>query len=147
MITQARSSNTMFNKRDESRHPCLAPDLRGNTFSFLQLIMMLAVGLMYIAFISSRYIPSMGFPGRAVVENSPASAEMKKYGFDSWVRKSPWSRKWQPSPVFLLGKFHGQGSLAGYSLVGYKESDMTEHTACLFTPFPLSGKGFFFFFF
>ena len=78
VITEARSSNTMFNKRDESRHPCLAPDLRGNTFSFLQLIMVLAVGLMYIAFIASRYIPSMGFPGRAVVENSPASAEMKE---------------------------------------------------------------------
>ena len=29
-------------------------------------------------------------------------------------------RKWQPTPVFLLGKSHGQRSLAGYSLWGYK---------------------------
>ena len=33
--------------------------------------------------------------------------------FDCWVRKSPWRRKWQPTPVFLSGKFHGQRSLAG----------------------------------
>ena len=32
------------------------------------------------------------------------------------VRKIPWSRKWQPTPVFLPGKFHGQRSLADYSL-------------------------------
>ena len=31
-------------------------------------------------------------------------------------------------PVFLPGKFHGQGSLVGYSLGGCKESDTTEHT-------------------
>ena len=47
--------------------------------------------------------------------------------FNSWVRKIPWSRKWQPTPVFLPGKFHGQWSLAGYSLWGRKELDMTEH--------------------
>ena len=40
----------------------------------------------------------------------------------------PWRRKWQPTPVFLPGKFHGQRSLAGYSPWGSKESDkwMTE---------------------
>ena len=48
--------------------------------------------------------------------------------FNPWVRKIPWSRKWQPSPVFLPGKFHRQRSLAGYSPWGHKESDMTEHT-------------------
>ena len=35
--------------------------------------------------------------------------------FDPWVRKISWRRKWQPVPVFLPGKFHGQRSLAGYS--------------------------------
>ena len=33
----------------------------------------------------------------------------------SWVRKIPWRREWQPTPVFLPGKSHGQRSLAGYS--------------------------------
>ena len=40
--------------------------------------------------------------------------------FDAWVRKIPWSRKWQPTPVFLLGESHGKRSLAGYSPWGHK---------------------------
>ena len=43
-----------------------------------------------------------------------------------------WRRKWQPTPVFLLGKFHGQMSLTGYSPWGCKESDTTEHTYVAF---------------
>ena len=46
--------------------------------------------------------------------------EMQEMRFD------PWRRKCQPMPVFLPGKFHGQGSLAGYSLWGGKELDTTE---------------------
>ena len=40
----------------------------------------------------------------------------------------PWRRAWQPTPVFLLGKSHGQRSLAGYNPWGHKELDMTEAT-------------------
>ena len=40
--------------------------------------------------------------------------------------EDPWRRKWLPTPVFLPGESHGQRSLAGYSLLGYKESDTTE---------------------
>ena len=47
-------------------------------------------------------------------------------GFDPWVGKIPWSRKWQTGPVFLPGQFHRQRSLVGYSPWGYKESDVTE---------------------
>ena len=36
-------------------------------------------------------------------------------GFDPWVAKTPWRRKWQPTPVLLPGKFHGWRSLVGYS--------------------------------
>ena len=46
---------------------------------------------------------------------------------DPWVRKMPWRRKWQPTPVFLPGKCHGERSLAGYSPWSHKELDMTEH--------------------
>ena len=35
--------------------------------------------------------------------------------FDPWIGKIPWRRKWQPIPVFLPGKSHGQRSLVGYS--------------------------------
>ena len=50
----------------------------------------------------------------------------RRPGFDPCVRKLPWRRKWQPTPVFLPGKSHGQRSLMGYSPWGCKESDTTE---------------------
>ena len=50
----------------------------------------------------------------------------KRRGFDPWVGKILWSRKWQSTPVLLPGKFHGQRSLVGYSPWGCKESGMTE---------------------
>jgi len=37
----------------------------------------------------------------------------KRQEFDPWVQKIPQKRGWQPAPVFLPGKFHGQRSLAG----------------------------------
>ena len=47
-------------------------------------------------------------------------------GSDPWVRKIPWRRKWQPAPVILPGKSHGQRSLAGYNPWGRKELDTIE---------------------
>ena len=61
-----------------------------------------------------------------MVKNPPVNAEVKRRGFDPWVGKIPWSRKWQPTRVFLPGEFHGQRSLAGRSPWGRKESYMTE---------------------
>ena len=46
------------------------------------------------------------------VKNPPA---IGRPGFDPWVRKIPWRRKWQPTPVLLPGKFRGWRSLVGYS--------------------------------
>ena len=47
----------------------------------------------------------------------------KRLSLGPRVRKTPWRRKWQPTPVFLSGEVHGQGS---YSPWGRKESDTTE---------------------
>ena len=52
-----------------------------------------------------------------MVKNLPV---FRRCGFDSWVRKILWRRKWQPTPIFLPGKSHGQRSLLGYSPWGYK---------------------------
>ena len=57
------------------------------------------------------------------VKNLPA---MQETGSDRWVRKIPWRREWQLTPIFLPEKFHGQRSLAGYSPWGRKELDMTK---------------------
>ena len=50
--------------------------------------------------------------------------------FDSYIRKMPWRRAWQPTAVFLPGESHGQRSLEGYSPWGRRESDLTEATCC-----------------
>ena len=63
-----------------------------------------------------------------ISNNSVAIKDTKRSGFSPWVRKIPWRRKWQPTPVFLPGKSHGQRSLVGYSPWGHKELDTTEHT-------------------
>ena len=71
----------------------------------------------------------LDFPG-GTSGKEPASQcrRQKRCGFDPWVGKIPWRRAWQPNPVFLTGKSHGQRSLVGYNPEGFKESDMTEAT-------------------
>ena len=44
-----------------------------------------------------------------------SSCQCKRHRFDPWVHKIPWRREWQPAPVFLPRKSHGQRNLAGYS--------------------------------
>ena len=48
-----------------------------------------------------------------VVKNSPTNAGDLRCGFHPWMRRIPWRRKWQPTPVFLPGEIHGQRSLVG----------------------------------
>ena len=69
-----------------------------------------------------------------MVKNQPSSAGDPRdlLGFDPWVGKTLWSRKWQPTPVFLPGKFHGQRSLVDCSPWGRKESDTIERLHFLF---------------
>ena len=59
LIVVDKTSKTMFNKSDQSRHPCLVPDPRRNAFSFSPLSMMLVVDFSNMAFIILRYIPSV----------------------------------------------------------------------------------------
>ena len=54
-----------------------------------------------------------------IVKNLPAMRE-------TWVGKIPWRREGLPTPVFLLGEFHGQRSLSGYSPWGHKELGTTK---------------------
>ena len=51
----------------------------------------------------------------------------KRHGFNPWVGKIPWRRKWPPAPVFLPGKSRVRRSLVGYSPIGSEDSDMAEH--------------------
>jgi len=70
------------------------------------------------------------FPGGSDSKRSACNAGDP--GFNPWVAKIPWRRKWELAPVFLLGEFYGQRSLIGCSSWGRKESDTTEHLTLLF---------------
>jgi len=63
-----------------------------------------------------------------LVKNSPANAgDLRDTGWiPGW--ESPWSRKRQPTPVFLPGESLGHRSLLGYSPQGWKELETTEAT-------------------
>ena len=68
----------------------------------------------------------------------------------TWVGKIPWRKAWQPTPIFLLGKFHRQRNLTDYSPWGHKESDMTDWALhititseiCIFETFKLKDNFF-----
>ena len=62
--------------------------------------------------------PALGFPGGSDIKQSTCNARD--------LGSIPWRRAWQPTPVFLPGEPHGQGSLVGYSPRGCKESAMAE---------------------
>ena len=68
-------------------------------------------------------------------KNPPVNAgDAGDAGDPVWIpRKTPWWRKWQPTPVLLLGEFHGQTSLAGYSLNSPRvlHGWACEHVCCI----------------
>ena len=64
----------------------------------------------------------VGFSGKE------SAYQFRRHEFDPWVRKIPWRRKWQLTPVFLPGESQGRGSLVGCHLWGHTESDTTEVT-------------------
>ena len=70
-----------------------------------------------------------GFPGgTSGKEPTYHCRRQKRCGFDPWVRKIPWRRAQQPTPVLSPREAYGQRSLAGYSPQGRKELDTTEAT-------------------
>ena len=77
----------------------------------------------------SRLLPCMQAPGGSSGKESACQGRrQKRFNYDPWVRKLPWRREWQSTPVFLPGESHGQRSLVSYSPQGHTESDTTEAT-------------------
>ena len=71
----------------------------------------------HLAMISGRTRVIVGTQDALVVKNLPANeGDTRDSEFNHWVRKIPWRRAWQPTPISLPGESHGQRSLAGYSL-------------------------------
>ena len=95
----------------------------------------------------SLYYEMRGFPGGTRgKEHACQCRRLKRPGFYPWVRKIPWQRAWQPTPVFLPGGTHRQKSLVGYSPQGRKELDLalTHNKMWRLSPVSLKkGKPFF----
>ena len=73
--------------------------------------------------------PLLGLPAQLSSRESACQCRrLRRYGLDTWVRKIPWRRAWQSTPIFLLRESCRQRSLAGCSSQDHRESDMT---ACL----------------
>ena len=73
----------------------------------------------------------MSFPNGLVGKESTCNAGNSRDGFNSWVRKIPQRRQWQPTPVFLPGKSHRQRRCGGHSPKGCKELEMTDEQATI----------------
>ena len=71
-----------------------------------------------ISIINNKDIIVCGLP--RWLSGKESTCQYRRFRFNPWVRKIPWRRKRQPTPVFLPGKPHGQRSLTGYSLWGGK---------------------------
>ena len=69
LIAVAKTSKTTLNSSGDNGHPCVVPDFRGNAFNLSLLRIMFAVGLLYMAFIMLRYVPSMSAFWRVFIIN------------------------------------------------------------------------------
>ena len=66
----------------------------------------------------------LGFPGGASGKEPACQCRRhKRHRFDPWVGKTPWRRRWQPTPVILPGESHGQRSL-GATVHGVPKSSL-----------------------
>ena len=73
-----------------------------------------------VVILSVKVIVRLDFSSGSVIKNLITSRRCKRCGFDPWVGKIPWRRKWQTTPIFLLGKSHGKSGLVGYSRWAHK---------------------------
>ena len=61
---------------------------------------------------------SRAFPGVSGKEPICQCRRCRGWSFYPWVRMIPWRRKWQPTPVFLLEKSHGQEGVGWLQTMG-----------------------------
>ena len=110
LIAVARTSSTMLNKSGESGHSCFAPDFSGKAFSFSLLSIILAVGLLFMAFIILRYVPFISTLVRIFIMNrcwilsNALSASIKMimwfltFLLVMWCMAGPVVGAWLPGP-------------------------------------------------
>ena len=99
---------------------------------FLKLYLSVSLLCVCVYIIYNICIYIQGFPGGTVIKNPLSIQETPETWFDPRVETIPWCRKWQPTPVFLPGQFHGQRSLEGYSPWGHRIGWDWAHTHIIY---------------
>ena len=139
--TNSRAAGHLFFSMERSLEALLCPQSEANPVSWsskvsakIQLLSWQQhqgwqIPRLLPTFIQFAHWPST--PGASQVaqccKESPCQCRRhSRCGFNPWLGKMPWRRKWQPIPVFLPGESHGQRNLEAYSPWDYKESDTTE---------------------
>ena len=87
----------------------------------------------WLGFEPGNVIPEWSFWQRGTSGKEPSCQCRRCYrrGFDPWVRKSPWRRAWQPTPIFFPGESHAQRSVEDYrslQRVGHEGSNLSHNT-------------------
>ena len=104
------------------------PRSKGPVFvvTFSNIIMSINCGWLYTCYftflflISRLFIIEFLFGLPRWLSGKESACRCRRGRCSPLVRKIPWRRKWQPTPVFLSGKSHGQRSLVVYSPWGCK---------------------------
>ena len=71
-----------------------------------------------LMWISCFVLSNLELPGW--LSGKELACQCRRHGFNPWVRRIPWRRTWQPTPVFSPGKSRGHRNLAGYGSWGHK---------------------------
>ena len=71
----------------------------------------------------------MGFPGGSVVKKS--ACQRRRGGFDPWVGKILYGRKWQSTPVLLLEEYHRQRAKGLKSMGSQSQTQLSTHAHIL----------------
>ena len=100
----------------------------GGTISLSRLVLISASFLQGCVSILGTCVSTWYYVPDTILDGSSkdSACQCRRQWFDPQVRKIPWRRKWQPTPVFLPVKSQGQRNLVVYSPCGHKKSDTTE---------------------
>ena len=90
----------------------------GGSWGEILILSYCPTGCLCLPFLTGRWA-ECGLP--CWLSGKEPTCQCRRFGFDPWVRKVPWRRKWPPTPVFLPGKSHGQKEPSGLqSMVSQK---------------------------
>jgi len=86
-------------------------------------------------FLTDKCLDQLGHPGSQLVTTRQCTDRLpwwlsgkesayrhRRHRFNPWVRKIPWRRNWQSTPVFLPGKCYGQKEPGGLPSMGLEKS-------------------------